>query len=118
MAYNSSVQESTGFTPSMMMFGREMQLPIDLALGQPKSIERMSETEYASLLTDKLNLVHEVARKHILLASDSQKRVYDHRLMQTAFDVGDLVWLYNTQVKTGLSAKLSRRWTGPYTVTK
>jgi hypothetical protein len=37
MAYNSSVQESTGFTPSMIMFGREMQLPIDLALGQPKN---------------------------------------------------------------------------------
>lgn len=35
LAYNSSIHTSTGFTPAKMMFGREVNLPIDLALSKP-----------------------------------------------------------------------------------
>ena len=33
MAYRSSIQESTKFTPSQLMFGNEIQLPIDVSYG-------------------------------------------------------------------------------------
>ncbi|XP_053378575.1 uncharacterized protein LOC128548173 [Mercenaria mercenaria] len=118
MAHNSAVQESTGFTPSMLMLGREIDLPVDLALGSPENQTNNTETEYAEALTEKLEKVHNLARKHIAIASDSQKRKYDHRVSQNSYAVSDLVWLYNPQVKPGLSAKLSRRWTGPYHVLK
>lgn len=38
MAYRSSVHESTCTTPSMMTFGREIRLPIDLIFGHPERI--------------------------------------------------------------------------------
>ncbi|CAG2197984.1 unnamed protein product [Mytilus edulis] len=49
MAYRSSDHESTGFSPSMLMFGREIELPIDLIFGSyPDSIEtdEKSENDY------------------------------------------------------------------------
>ncbi|CAC5403294.1 unnamed protein product [Mytilus coruscus] len=38
LAYRTSEHESTGQSPSMMMFGREAELPIDLLLGLPPAI--------------------------------------------------------------------------------
>ena len=36
MAYCCAVHESTSFTPCELMFGHQIDLPIDLQLGQPK----------------------------------------------------------------------------------
>ena len=35
MAYRSSVHTATGVTPCKLMFGREINLPVDLAIGKP-----------------------------------------------------------------------------------
>jgi hypothetical protein len=35
MAYRSSVHERTGISPCRMMFGHEINLPVDLVLGRP-----------------------------------------------------------------------------------
>ena len=34
MAYRCSVNETTGFTPSMLMLGHELRLPIDIVFGE------------------------------------------------------------------------------------
>ena len=39
LAYNTSVHESTKFTPCTVMFGREFNLPVDLLMGRPTSVE-------------------------------------------------------------------------------
>ncbi|CAG2235912.1 unnamed protein product [Mytilus edulis] len=45
MAYNSSEHETTKFSPSMLMLGRELQLPVDLIYGpHPQEIEYPDET--------------------------------------------------------------------------
>ncbi|VDH89711.1 Hypothetical predicted protein [Mytilus galloprovincialis] len=45
MAYNSSEHETTKFSPSMLMLGREIQLPVDLIYGpHPQEIEYPDET--------------------------------------------------------------------------
>jgi hypothetical protein len=38
MAYNSAVHEFIGFTPSMLMLGMELDLPIDLTLGRRSTL--------------------------------------------------------------------------------
>ena len=35
-AYRSSLHESTGYTPNMLMLGREVRIPVDLLFEQPK----------------------------------------------------------------------------------
>ena len=53
MAYRSSVNESTGLTPAMLMFGHEIRLPLDIVFGTSPG-EDNEKTEYASSLREKL----------------------------------------------------------------
>ena len=47
MAYRSSVHDTTKCTPCCMMLGREIRLPIDLALGIPETRHSKCEADYA-----------------------------------------------------------------------
>ena len=53
MAYRSSVHETTGISPAMMMFGMELTLPIDMTLGKPIREDRLCATEHAYQLEQK-----------------------------------------------------------------
>ena len=46
-SYNSSVHDTTGFTPFMIMFGRESRIPIDLLFPNKLELnrERISESK-------------------------------------------------------------------------
>lgn len=116
MAYRSSIHESTGYTPSRMMLGREAELPIDLLFGPPPASRELEPTSnFVANLKETLTKVHTNARSKLLKASEKQKRGYDHRLNQSLFNAGDLVWL---QTKSNLThtPKLQFGWEGPYTV--
>ena len=73
LAYRSSIHETLGVSPAMMMFGRDLTLPIDLALSRPVKDERVCATEHAYQLEQRLIEIHEFARKHLSIASDSMK---------------------------------------------
>ena len=47
-AYNCIKHESTGFSPYMLLFGREPRLPVDLAFGINTRSEETSYTDYVS----------------------------------------------------------------------
>ena len=119
MAYRSAVHETTGCTPSEMMFGRELRLPVDLLYGCPGAVERPTEpNDYADRLRDQLAIVHQYARDHLKLESDRQKLSYDHRLCSRVFNPGQAVWFYNPRRRVGFSPCLQRSWEGPYVVIK
>ena len=83
MAYRSSVHETTGCSPSELMFGREIRLPVDLMFGAPESEKDLKDTSaYARSLQDKIRKVHSYAREHLAMESDRQKRKYNRRLNQ------------------------------------
>jgi len=45
-AYNATKHESTGFSPSYLMFGRHPRLPVDAVLGIADSENNRTKTEY------------------------------------------------------------------------
>ncbi|MCG8078588.1 MAG: DDE-type integrase/transposase/recombinase, partial [Candidatus Thiodiazotropha taylori] len=116
LAYRSSIHETTGVSPAMMMFGRELTLPIDLTLGRPVSEDRLCVTEHAYQLEQKLLNVHDFARKHLNISSESMKRRYDIKAHKIKYEVGDAVWYYNPKRKIGFNPKLQRPWKGPMIV--
>ncbi|KAK3095582.1 hypothetical protein FSP39_016324 [Pinctada imbricata] len=118
MAYNSSIHATTGFSPSKLLYGREITLPIDLVFGKPVREELNYDTFFASELDEKLEQIHELARKRIKYASDVQKRHYDHKVHENSYKERDLVWYFDPLYKQGKNKKLSKPWKGPFVVTK
>ena len=116
MAYRSSVHETTGMTPNNMIFGREINLPIDLVLGRPTEENNKSTSEYVHDLQNKLETVHEMARQNMNISSDLMKRNYDHKIHHKLYSRGEPVWYYQYQRKVGLNPKFQRPWHGPYVV--
>ena len=119
LAYRSPVHESTGKTPSFLMFGREVNLPVDLLFGRPPgSKETETVDHHVDQLKTRMENVHKFARTRIRIASDRMKRRYDVGSTTEKFQCVDAVWFYNLQRKKGLSPKLSTDWEGPYLVVK
>ena len=119
MAYRSSVQETTKFSPSLLMLGREVELPIDIIYGtHPQhsefSVKNKATNDYVDKLQNQMWKVHEKAKSNILKASGNQKRQYDVKYYQNKYKVGDAVWLHTFNRTKYKSPKLQRNWDGPY----
>ena len=117
MAYRSSVHESTRQTPACLIFGRELNLPLDLLYGRPPEPERPEKMDnYVQELQEKLKDIHKFPRARMQIASERMKQRYDVGTSRKIFESEDLVWLHNPQRKKGISPKLD--WEGPYKVVK
>ncbi|GFW21873.1 retrovirus-related Pol polyprotein from transposon 412 [Trichonephila clavipes] len=117
LAYRSAVHESTGYSPSQMLFGRDLRLPCDLLFGRPPDTPSSPE-EYVQNLQARFEDVHNLARERINLRTEKMKTRYDTKATGHQFKEGDKVWFYNPTRRKGLSPKLQSHWDGPYTILK
>ena len=67
MAYNTSEQLTTGFTPFFLMFVSEARMP-DIMFGRPPENEGLSHSEYAIQLRDKLESLYDAVRRSCIVA--------------------------------------------------
>ncbi|GFV98673.1 retrovirus-related Pol polyprotein from transposon 412 [Trichonephila clavipes] len=117
LAYRSAVHETTGYSPSQMLFGRDLRLPCDLLFGRPPDTPSSPE-EYVQNLQARFEDVHNLARERINLRTEKMKTRYDTKATGHQFKEGDKVWFYNPTRRKGLSPKLQSHWDGPYTILK
>ncbi|BES95072.1 multicellular organismal development [Nesidiocoris tenuis] len=111
LAYRATEHSSTGFSPAMLLYGRELALPVNLLRGR---LPQESEvTDYARELQDRLSRVHESAQEKLLNAAENVKRRYIARGGPQLFIEGQDVWCFYPKRKVGLSPKLQSPWTGP-----
>lgn len=99
----------------MMIFGRELRLPMDLYIGEIPS-EPSPSNEYVASLTSRLRKVHKLVRENIRSSSRRMKTRYNLSAKANPFKEGDLVWLYYPKRRKGRCPKLQRNWEGPYTI--
>ncbi|GFX72750.1 retrovirus-related Pol polyprotein from transposon 412 [Trichonephila clavipes] len=114
LAYMSSVHETTGYSPSQMLFGRDLHLPADLLFIRPPDAPLVPE-EYIEKLQARMEEMHHLARERIGLASEKMKTRYDSEATGHDFHEGDKVWLWNPKRRKGLSPKLQTNWEGVLT---
>ena len=112
-AIRESVQESLGFSPFELVYGREVRGPLKLLkehwLDEEESgnlLDKVSELRY------RLTQAREMAKQNLKDAQCTMKRWYDKHAKRRSFDVGDEVLVLLPIPGDPLQAKYS----GPYTV--
>ena len=114
-AYRRTPHSSTGFSPNMMMLGREVYMPEDLAAA---GRAWCAESEAPETYVEKLQLTHDLAREHLKEAQERQKRDHDLHAGSHLYHTGDLVYIKDSTRKKGQSPKLQRLWTGPAVIVR
>ncbi|GFV96342.1 retrovirus-related Pol polyprotein from transposon 412 [Trichonephila clavipes] len=105
LAYRSAVHETPGYSPSQMLFGRDLRLPADLMFSRQPDAPLAPE-EYIQKLQARVEEMHHLARERIGMASEKIKTRYDARATGHDFREGDKVWLWNPKRRKGRSSKL------------
>ena len=98
LAYNTSVHESTGFTPYRLMFGREAILSLGAVLKLEKSPPQRGGQSYPDYVVQQKKQLEEtehIVRENLRRAQKTQKAYNDTRRHGQRFHVGDRVWYRN-----------------------
>jgi transposase InsO family protein len=111
LAYNDSVNASTGFTPFYLNNGRHPRTP--LSLEQPGEPGR---SETADAFVARMRQVISTVKEHLRRAQERQAEAADRHRRPHDFKVGDLVWLSTATLHLG-GTKLSPRFIGPLPIT-
>ena len=115
-AVRESKNESLGFSPFQLMFGREVRGPLSvlkdswLLQGVLKSSPTVSQ--YFEKLKNTLLKVHTIAMENLRISQIKMKRNYDRKTKVRCFQPGDRVLVFMPLSGSSLAAKYS----GPYTI--
>ncbi|GFW65658.1 retrovirus-related Pol polyprotein from transposon 412 [Trichonephila clavipes] len=94
--HRSAVHETTGYSPSQMLFGRDLRLPCDLLFGRPPDTPSSPE-EYVQNLQARFEDVHNLARERINLRTEKMKTRYDTKATGHQFKEGVVLQPDSTQ---------------------
>ena len=119
LALRTAVSDTTGFSPSMLNLGREINIPFDRKLENNDTNEFESRIEAKNALIERLESVYATARINIEKAQQQQTKYYDRRHKHVVFNVGDLVCLrthFQSNKSSKIMKKLCHKWIGPYII--
>ena len=94
MAYRSTEHETTGMSPNMLMFDREVSTPLDLVYELPNLSKPIPNNQWVWELRDRIERAHALVRQYTQQAMHRQKRNRDSRTSFETFKIGDQVFVY------------------------
>lgn len=98
-AYNCTKNDTTGFSPYQLMFGRQPSLLLDLAFGQtPKNPGKVSHPEYVKKLKESLQESYRLSIERSDRIAQRNKQRYDSKVRESILEPGDKVLVRNVGI--------------------
>ena len=117
LAYNNSKNETTGYSPFYLVYGREARMPLDLALAP---LTKAADNPTAAEATARWRAALQQASINTSSQQQRQKKYADRTRREKQFAIGDRVLLSTQHLKLVGERKRSRKFTerfvGPYRV--
>ncbi|KAL0153919.1 hypothetical protein M9458_050768 [Cirrhinus mrigala] len=108
-AYNCTRNETTGFSPYELMFGRQPRLPVDLAFGLPlKGKADVTHSQYVKNLKSSLEESFRIAVENSKRMAEKNKTRYDKHVIASELDNGDRVLVRSVRLRG--KNKLADKW--------
>ena len=118
LPYRSARHKTTSFSPSEIIYGRNLNLPEDLVRPPPpqSSSSPSDPLSYVNWLRNTLRDVHREVVDNTNHEAARYKERSDYNARPATFAPDTLVWLYTPTRKVGVTTKLTRPWSGPWKV--
>ena len=117
-AYRATPNESTKMTPNLLMLGKEVRLPAEIAFGSSTTSNETvsSYGEYVQKLKTNMQRAHNLCRQNLMKSAKRQTEIYDHRQVLHSYAKGDMVWFLQSERRDTICSKLQRPYTGPFLI--
>ncbi|UYV65945.1 hypothetical protein LAZ67_3005963, partial [Cordylochernes scorpioides] len=116
-AYNTTIQETTGYSPFFLLFGREpMSLLDDENIPTDSNMDDYDE--YIENYLNKIARTRQVVINNTEKTQERMKRNYDKKHNEKIYEPGHLVAVWTPVRKIGKCEKLLRKYFGPYRILK
>lgn len=107
--YNTTVHESTGYSPYQILHGMDSRSPL-----KPEVHSNNNNPIDNSSLSEAIR--NEVADR-IRISQENQRKYYDRRHTEPKLSVGQMVYVRVHATPTYLSKKFHNKWSGPFIIT-
>ncbi|UYV76755.1 K02A2.6-like, partial [Cordylochernes scorpioides] len=116
-AYNSSVQETTGYSPYFLIHGREPLTFLDSTFDWPEVPPKPGDfDDYISNLLTIVEESKKISMARTMARQDKSKHVYDKHRREANFSPDDLVLIWTPIRKVGRADKLQKNYIGPFKI--
>ena len=117
LAYRTSVNESTGYSPFRLLMGEECPLPQDVSTPELRTNREhdVSPHPFATWVRDALEVAYDHVRESFNKKAARRKRLYDTKAVNRKFPLGSWVLRY---YPPAAQHKLGSPWIGPQQVVR
>nr|GFB44854.1 reverse transcriptase domain-containing protein [Tanacetum cinerariifolium] len=121
-AFRTAFKTSVSCTPYHLVYGKACHLPLELehkaywAL-KHANFDLKTAGDHRKLQLNELSELHNQAYENSLIYKKRNMKLYDDKIKNRIFNVGDQVLLFNSRLKIFLG-KLKSRWSGPFTISE
>nr|GEW41711.1 reverse transcriptase domain-containing protein [Tanacetum cinerariifolium] len=109
-------------TPYKLVYGKAYHLPIELEHKAYRALKHANfdmktAGDHIKVQINELYELHDQAYGNSLIYKEKTKRLYDSKIKDRVFNIGDRVLLFNSCLKI-FYGKLKSRWSGPFTISQ
>jgi O-acetyl-ADP-ribose deacetylase (regulator of RNase III) len=115
LGLRSTASTSSKLSPYEIMFGKRMPLAVDISL-MPTTPTVSSPEAYAREIGPKLEILRHIAMQNVEENASRQRDSRNKTAVTPTYKAGDIVLLHDTRVKPNESAKLKKKFAGPFII--